>query len=388
MMSKTPLRFAVCLGFTISVVMSSHFAIGQEFSTGCSEALVLDTYNESHTSLLDWRLASFVTEEEWTKIKNGAKLDAVIYDVPIGASYDEFQENIKKKTNSLQVSLNRQEATNVMWTGLDPSSSPNYQSCLKARFGQHGLHLMVNAATPTEVSVLASYNPTGPFNRSITPVWSWSGQSAEALPKTLVAGETPTTLPRPKVAQLLTVTYLGSSDTIVITPFPAPPKERGTHMEEESETIDLATQTGWGDNWSPPGYIKCTDPKPAGWTIKSVSDLLLASGNERGACGGWVECGGTQGVTYACKSLRVQGHNEKPTRFDGYGSASGKFTVVWNKPVANAAETGRAPIPDPGPQSPDTSRSAKLPAPFLWLIGVLTLLIVVLGFLLFRRRHS
>jgi hypothetical protein len=303
-------------------------------STGCAEALVMATYSRIDLSHTDWRLASYVTENEWNTIKRDAGLNVVIYGVPIGASYKEFQDSVKQKTDSYNESLTQDQATNIMWTGLDPNSANAYSECLKAQiFSQPGLHLAVKAATKDQVSVLTVWTPVGDVHTA-TPQWSWKGGGAAMLPKSVPPGSHVTVLPRPKDAQILAVNFKGYQDSIIVNAFPPPPTMAQVHWEETTQEYRSPEISAWGDQWSPP-YALCTDEKPAGWTISKLYGFHLESATVRGGCGSWTTCGGenTDTATHACRVITVQGQNDN--KFDGYGRAVAVFQVVWKHPVKN-----------------------------------------------------
>lgn len=304
-----------------------------EESSGCSEALVIATYNRTQVEHEDWRLALYVTESEYNNIKHDAGANATIYGVPVGVSYSDFQSRVIEKTNSYKESLTHDQATNVMWTGLDPNSPNAYSECLKAKiFNQPGLHMAVKTATKGQVSVLIVWTPIGEEPRNAAPQWTWNGPGARALPKSLSAGMQIAVLPRPKEQQVLAANFKGHADSLVINPYPPPPTKASYHYVETSEEYRSPKIVGWGSNWSEP-YALCTPDKPADWTIVKVYDFHLESTTERATCGQWTTCGGTNTDTSkrACRIVAVQGHNEN--RFDGYGKATAVFHVTWRHPV-------------------------------------------------------
>ena len=116
--------------------------------------------------------------------------------------------------------------------------------------------------------------------------------------------------------------------------YPPPPHKAEYHPEITSEEYRSPEIIGWGSSWSAP-YALCTSEKRADWTIVKVYDFHLESATERGSCGNWTTCGGTNTdtPTHVCRIVQVQGHNEN--RFDGYGKAVAVFHVDWKHPVKN-----------------------------------------------------
>jgi hypothetical protein len=322
---------SVCLVLAVTVSLTA--SMYSQEGTGCAEALVIATYNRTQIDHDDWRLATYVTESEYNTIKHDAGANAVIYGVPVGASYSDFQNRITEKTNSYKESLTHDQAINIMWTGLDANSANAYSECLKSKiFSQPGLHIAVKAATKNQVSIVIVWTPIGDEPSKAAPQWTWNGTGISSLPKSVSSGTQIAVLPRPKQQQMLAANYKGHADSLVIDPFPPPPTAAKIHFEEKSEEYRSPEIVGWGSNWSAP-YALCTPDKPAGWTILKVYDFHLDSQTERGTCGSWTTCGGTNTdtSTHACRIVAVQGHNEN--RFDGYGKAVAVFHVTWKYPV-------------------------------------------------------
>jgi hypothetical protein len=328
------MRFHVLL-FVASFIAVTGQTYAQEGS-GCAEALVIATYNRSQIDHEDWRLASYVTENEYNTIKHDAGVNAVIYGVPVGASYSDYQNRVSVTTNTYKESLTHDQAINMMWTGLDPNAANAYSKCLDSKiFNQRGLHLAVKAATRNQVSIVIVWTATGDEPRNAAPEWTWKGDSASSLPKFVPSGIHIVVLPRPKDQQMLVANFKGYADSLVIDPYPlTPPHKVEYHNEETSEEYRSPEIKAWGLYWSAP-YALCTPDKPAGWTIEKVYDFHLESASERNNCGGFTTCGGsnTDTPTHACRIVSVQGHNEN--RFDGWGRAVAVFHVTWKHPVKN-----------------------------------------------------
>ncbi len=298
----------------------------------CSDALVRATYNRIDSSSSDWRIARYVSEKDYDEIKKNAGINAVIYGVPVGASYDDFQKRIRERTDTYNESLTQTQFTNILWTGLDPSSGSLYTECIKSKiFSQRGLRLAVRSATPTEVAIWISWSPRGD-DKSPRPEWSFSGDGADRLPKSLAAGERIVVLPRPQAQKTLAVNFKGYSDSLIIEPFPvAAPTIRMPTYVETTETYDSEEIVGWGTNFSAPNIL-CTPEKPAGWTIVKVTHFLK-SGRERGSCGSYTTCTGSgiDSATRACRAVTVQGHTNN--KYSGYGTATSHLQVTWKRPV-------------------------------------------------------
>lgn len=187
----------------------------------CSEALIVDTYNDSSESSRDYRLSKFVTEGQWNELKKGGSGRAVIYGVPIGASYSEYQANSRFKEQQTGESLTEHQARNILWTGLSDNSLEAYTTCLHAN--SSGLFFYVKGATHTQLEVIVRYN--GAADANPLPL-SWSGGTPEViaqLPLGIRTNESiPTIVNRPSTGDyLLAMRVVNGS-------FPAPPSIRIT----------------------------------------------------------------------------------------------------------------------------------------------------------------
>jgi hypothetical protein len=186
----------------------------------CSDALVASTYRLQSTDNRDFRLASFVTEKQYEDAKHGGNANVLIYDVPVGADYSDFQSRSREMTNKLKVRITHEQAINAMWTGIPPEGFEAYNNCIDRQLSAHGVHMAVKFATPTQVTVKVRYVPVGRTDPPVARLaWTWAGDRA-ALPTTLPPGETTITLKRPSVEQQLTVNSNGTGDTVIISPLP------------------------------------------------------------------------------------------------------------------------------------------------------------------------
>jgi hypothetical protein len=185
----------------------------------CDAALVVATYNKFQTKHVDWRLATLVTEAEWDKISHDAGVNAVIYGVPVGASYSDFHDRATQKLDSRQESLTQDEYLNILWTGLDNNSTNAYIQCLNSEvFTQDGLHLAVKKAGQVDVTILVHWLPVRSDPKTFTPIWDWDGPGKNKLPHTVNAGTATVVIPRPSVQKQLAINFNGASDSVVIEP--------------------------------------------------------------------------------------------------------------------------------------------------------------------------
>ncbi|SAK82343.1 F5/8 type C domain protein [Caballeronia calidae] len=189
----------------------------------CKSALVLSTYARTEDRFHDARMATHVSESEYSDIRRKAGGSAVIYGVPVGANYSDFNQRANARENSSGSSLTNTEAINVMWTGIDQTSQTAYADCLATLAATlPGIHLSVKSASATDVVILAHYVPVGSNPSSLHVKWSAFEYSKTAFPDEIPAGQTLILLKRPSKSLQLVVnaSAIGSSDGVEINPLP------------------------------------------------------------------------------------------------------------------------------------------------------------------------
>jgi hypothetical protein len=187
----------------------------------CRSALVLSTYNRSESRFSDARLATYVTEGDYDRVNHGGALSAIIYGVPVGASYSDFQERAHQMAASMRQSLTQSEALNVMWSGIDPTSASAYSACLEAVVAQsRGIKLVVRGATDSDITLLLRYNPVGSDPNPMPLQWQPRVLAGAALPRTVTAGEFFIVVPRPPHQRSIAVNGGGLGDSVVLDRIP------------------------------------------------------------------------------------------------------------------------------------------------------------------------
>jgi hypothetical protein len=214
------------------------FACSLHAQQVCDGALIKSTYSSFTSDQTDWRLATLVSEKDYNEIKQDAGGNALIYGIPVGVNYSDFQRNIHDKLQTHTESLSRNQIRNILWTGLDPNSPGAYHDCLEAQvFASRGLHIAVKVATSTDITLLVKWNPQGSDSANIPLTWNWQGTSASQLPKTVQQGETTVVVTRPKQERSLAANYMGFSDSVILEPLaklpPLPPLAPTWHTEDK-----------------------------------------------------------------------------------------------------------------------------------------------------------
>jgi hypothetical protein len=185
----------------------------------CRDALVVSTYNLSSNRFRDARLATAVTQAEYDQVKHEGGASAVIYDVPVGANYGDFQSRARQMASSYNSSLTESEVINVLWTGIDAQSASAYSACLAADVLQgRGLHLVTRGASGSDLTLLLRYTPIGddPVPRHVA--WQPSVIAGVTLPDRAPAGDYILRVPRPARQMQIVVNGNGMADSLVIEP--------------------------------------------------------------------------------------------------------------------------------------------------------------------------
>jgi hypothetical protein len=190
------------------------------------------------------------------------------------------------------------------------------------------------AATETEVSLLVSWNPTGPDPAKIRPIWTWRSTGIENLPKELTQGLMTVVVPRPKQVHTLIVNYPGFTSSVVIEPLAKlPPLPKVVEKVAENKVCRSPEQPSGRCHDYSAWYELCSDPQAPDWQI--VSDSFQLVGN-RSCTSGWAECRkSVNTATRVCWQFRMQGHQEECDQ--GHGNtgiqhSTGVLTTTWLHP--------------------------------------------------------
>jgi hypothetical protein len=123
---------------TIPALFSLMFFLGSSEDAqaqDCSSVLVLDTMNKTDLSIQNLAIAYSVSEGQWEQLQHNLGLDAVIYGIPIGASYADFQNNVRTMSQAYSVTDFKEYSESYASSQLDPSSVEAYKYCLASQFG-------------------------------------------------------------------------------------------------------------------------------------------------------------------------------------------------------------------------------------------------------------
>jgi hypothetical protein len=190
----------------------------------CSKALVLATYDEQTERSRDWRVANFLSKEEWDEARKQARAKATIFGVPMSADYDEYHSRANKLFTSHDEKLNEHDAREIQWAGITDQSVTAYQSCLMSR-PLNGLSASILRITDSDVVLLVRWHN----NRAPTPpqlTWDPAQIGGKTFP-TKIDPEQTISFPRPKANEItITINMAGGGivQPITVSPVPPPPK--------------------------------------------------------------------------------------------------------------------------------------------------------------------
>jgi hypothetical protein len=226
----------------------------------CSEALIVDTYDEKSTLSSDWRLSQYLSDEQFQKMKQKAGVSGDVYGFPVKGDYSKYKEASQKRIQASDEKLTRDQAYNLLWTSLGDASLKAYEACLRDR-KPNGLFLYPIKATKNEVELRIAYVPAPGSNAKPISL-SWQGNvSGMKLPNKISPNATETrVVPRPSSGHndiLLALNGGGyTAGSVVITALPGPPPE--------------PPQPGW--------TFRFTKVRDARHNIGTVGNVLLPDG--------------------------------------------------------------------------------------------------------------
>jgi len=218
---------ALPFSFSLLVLMTTLPVAAQSpVQSNCDAALVRATYNLSNRVGLDWRLADLVTQETYSQIKSSAGAHAKIYNLPIGANYEDFRSRVESLKKEYKEQLTYDQKLNIAWSGLDPNAINAYHDCLNSQILMlSGLHAVVIGATDQDVSILIRWNVQGRLKTDVD--WVGLSSNMESLfPKSLLQGDKIVIVPRPAKRISVAGNAPGyATQPVVLEPLPPPPPE-------------------------------------------------------------------------------------------------------------------------------------------------------------------
>lgn len=236
--------------------------------SSCDAALVKDTdYSFSKLSY-DYRLATLVSQKDWNEKSTGASADAVIYEIPIGLSYADYQNSVRQVLTSRNESISLDETRQLAIEKLSNNGRDTYLSCLKSLHSSVGIALYVSKITKNTMTLKLEYN-AGPGYVHLPLLLSWSGGHVlqnTKYPKLIGPGATKMiTLVRPKSdSETITVTGGAFSDAVDIYA-PASPPTTSPSLTLFIDSVDDIFKATLDEN--PPVTFQASFNAPGHWDL-------------------------------------------------------------------------------------------------------------------------
>jgi hypothetical protein len=109
------------------------FVMAEECSIDPFRASIAATRNDTTRLSIAWH----ISEMDYNRSRMSGDAAATILGVPVGVSYREFRENIRRQASSLRLENFEQRSLAYATSGIDATGLAAYQSCLAARGGFH-----------------------------------------------------------------------------------------------------------------------------------------------------------------------------------------------------------------------------------------------------------
>jgi hypothetical protein len=148
--------FALCLTTTQS------FSQNQD----CSKALIVATDTASSSITTQLSLAYSISEGEWAEAKRNAAGNAVIYGVPVGASYSDYKSNVRQRAESFHLDRFEQRSFAYATSGLNEASLAAYKACLQT--SEKGFNLVAGDMSDETYRIYLVNAPVPGLNSSIS----------------------------------------------------------------------------------------------------------------------------------------------------------------------------------------------------------------------------
>ena len=216
----------------LCVVLISLYGLNRVSAHECDAALIKTVYNSAASHHEDWRLSILITEDNYSQAKAEAHGDAVIYGVPVGVDYKQYNENRKKVFNLHNESRTVDEMRSVALTTLGSEAAGAYSKCLNSiALSKDGLHAEIVSTTKSDISILVRwFVPNGPGKAHV--VWTPSSVEGVTLQSNLPQGLTTIRIPRPQVQMTLLGNFGGyTTGSITLEP---PPSEVPPFVKQEA----------------------------------------------------------------------------------------------------------------------------------------------------------
>jgi hypothetical protein len=98
----------------------------------CNKTLITDTINKSTLSISDLSIAFLLNESQWTTLHQQFGADAVIYGIPIGVNYADYQRNLSTVAERYDLHDYERYQTTYASSKLSTNAVSAYVACVAA----------------------------------------------------------------------------------------------------------------------------------------------------------------------------------------------------------------------------------------------------------------
>lgn len=135
------------------------------FAEDCSKALIPETTTISYDQVTSYSLAYSLSESAWQEAQQRFGASAIVYGIPLGASYSSYHTNAEQKAQSLNIQDFQHLAYAYATSGINYESLKAYKDCL-LRNG--GLQLVAGKPVGASYTVWIIYFPSENARRHLT----------------------------------------------------------------------------------------------------------------------------------------------------------------------------------------------------------------------------
>ena len=196
----------------------------------------MDTWNDTSTDAERYELSTLVTKDNYEQVRHDAGANAVVYGVPIGATYGDYDESRQKLFDSRNEKKSTDLGRTVAIQTLNPQSSKNYTACINGVLRDTGLHMWIESVTDTDIVLGLNWRPKFQQSAKIKLTWSPSQVKIKGLPSSIVMGGASVTVPRPTSEMSLAVNTPGDTDSVTLDP--KPPKNKNEPISGQVQAIN------------------------------------------------------------------------------------------------------------------------------------------------------
>lgn len=147
---------------TTSLCLISTAALCQQ--QDCSKALI-EYHRSGSTSLVSTLSAAYsMSEGEWSRRQQGGSANAVVYGVPLGASYQDFKDRVSQRAEQFHIDRFDARAQSYAESDLSNNGLEAYKTCLR---GGGGFQLFAGDTSTNTYTVRLLNQPNGGLDARI-----------------------------------------------------------------------------------------------------------------------------------------------------------------------------------------------------------------------------